>query len=305
MNRTFPDFYAFRARTEHQAVFEALRLAIGGNGYLLGHTIQATGWHGYAKHSLLNFAGKQVGLLAWGGDQQLGWTYASMSGAGCDFVDSWEFFEAVTQGLPEFGYRRVDLTLDVRDGSCSHERTVDAYRNGQFDNRGRRPEAERVEPEDRERGCTMYVGNRKRCKFFRGYDKGRQLRQKLGQSLTHIGDIAVEDWYRLEVEFKAADGVALPLDLVSDRDRYFAGAYPYLATILQGIEGRPFRVHPRHTVHVDMDRALAACRRTYGALLFAAQNVHGSKDAVWERIVGDQMTDRWIAAGARLKAEDL
>lgn len=305
MNRTFPDFYAFRARSEHLLVFEAMRLAMGGNGYLLGHTIQPTGWHGYARHSLLNFAGKQVGLLAWGGEQQFGWTYASLSGAGCEFVESWEYFEAVTHALPEFGYRRVDLTLDVRDGSCSHERTVDAFRNGEFDNRGRRPDAERIEPEDRERGCTIYVGNRKRSKFFRGYDKGRQLRLKLGQSLTHIGGIPVEDLYRLEVEFKAVDGAMLPLDLVSDRDHYFAGAYPYLAKILGGIEGRPFRIHRRHTVHVDLERALAACQRTYGPALFAALNVHGSKEAVWARIVGDQMTDRWLAAGANLKAADL
>jgi DNA relaxase NicK len=308
MNRTFPDFYAFRARTEYQVVVDALRLALGGSGHLLGHALQSAGWHGYAKHSLLDFAGKQVGLLAWGGDQQLGWTYASLSGAGCEFVESWDFFEAVVQALPEFGYRRVDLTLDVRDGSCSHERTVAAYRSGGFDARGRRPPGDRIEPEDRERGCTFYVGNRKSWRFFRGYDKGRQIRQKSGlEGLTHIDGVRVEDLYRLEVEFKAVDGMALPLDFVQCRDRYFAGAYPFLGTVLQGVEGsRPFRIHRRHTIHTDLTRTLASCQRSYGPALKAALAVHGgNKEAVWSQIVGDQLTDRWVAAGARIKAEDL
>jgi phage replication initiation protein len=307
MNRTFPDFYTFRARSDYQDVFEALRLAVGGHGYLLGHTIQPGGKYGYEKHSLLNFAGKQVGLLAWGGEQQLGWVYASLSGAGCDFVESWDFFEAVVQALPEFGYRRVDLTLDVRDGSCSHEATVAAYRAGQFDSRGKRPPAERIEPEDREQGCTIYVGHRKRWRFFRGYDKGREIRAKSGQpGLTHIGGVRVEDLYRLEVEFKAVDGLALPLDLVSDRDKYFAGAFPYLAAVLEGVEPRPFRIHRRDTIHADLVRTLSACQRMYGPALRAALSVHGGDmKAVWAQIVGDRITDRWLAAGANLKAEDL
>jgi DNA relaxase NicK len=307
MNRTFPDFYAFRARSDHFAVIEALRLALGGRGCLLGHTIQQAGWHGYARHSLLNFGGKQVGLVAWGGDQQLGWVYASLSGAGCEFVEAWDFFEAVVHALPEFSYRRVDLTLDVRDGSCSHERTVEAYRQGAFDSRGRRPLADRIEPEDRERGCTFYVGNRRQWRFFRGYDKGREIRQKSGLSgLTHIDGVRVEDLYRLEVEFKAVDGATLPLDLVQDRDRYFGGAFPYLATVLQGVESRPFRVHRKHTVHSDLTRTLAACQRMYGPALRAALEVHGgNKAAVWEQIVGDTITDRWIAAGAKIKADEL
>lgn len=307
MSRTFPDFYAFRVRCEHQEVVDALRLAFGGNGHLLGHAIQPAGWHGYAKHSLLNFAGKQVGLLAWGGTQQLGWVHASLSGAGCQFVDSWEYFEAVTQNLPEFSYRRVDLTLDQRDGSCTHERTVAAYRAGGFDSRGRRPDAERIEPEDRNLGCTFYVGNRKSWKYFRGYDKGCEIRRKSGlPGMTHIDGVRVEDLYRLEVEFKAVDGIVLPVDLVRERDHYFAGAFPYLATLLQVEGARPYRVPRKHLVHAELDKALASCQRMFGPALRAAYDVHGGNlGAIWEQIVGDQITDRWIAAGARLKAEDL
>lgn len=306
MSRTFPDFYAFRARAEYQTVVEALRLAYGGKGQLLGHSIQPNGWHGYASHSLLNFAGKQAGLLAWGGSQQLGWVHASLSGAGCEWIDSWEFFEAVTQGLPEFSYRRVDLALDIRDGSCSHERTVQAYRAGGFDNKGRRPHGERIEPEDREQGCTFYVGHRKHWRFFRGYDKGREIRSKSGLAgLTHIGETRVEDLYRFEVEFKAVDGMVLPLDLVRERDSYFAGAFPYLAEVLPVEGSRPYRIPRQHTVHADLERTLASCQRMFGPALLAARNVYGGAEAVWPLIVGDELTDRWIAAGARIKREDL
>src|SRR3546814_6270867 len=49
----------------------------------------------------------------------------------CQFVESWDFFEALTQALPEFAYRRVDLAVDVPDGSCSHDRTVGAFRRSE------------------------------------------------------------------------------------------------------------------------------------------------------------------------------
>ena len=307
MIRTFCDFYSFRVRAEHGPVIEALQLAMGGLGNLLGHSIQPGGWHGYTNHSLLNFAGKQVGLVAWGGSQQLGWVYASLSGAGCQFVESWDFFEAVTQALPEFSYRRIDLALDVPDGSCSHDRTVEAYRTGQFDSRGRRPRGDRHEPEDRKHGCTFYVGDRRGWKFFRGYDKGCEIRAKSGLSgLTHIGGVLVEDLYRLEIEFKGVDGVRLPLDLVQDRDRYFAGAYPHLAAVLQEVEARPFTLHRRYTTHADLERSLAACQRMFGSALLAALKVHGgNQDTVWRQIIGDRMTDRWIAAGANIRADTL
>jgi len=303
--KTFCDFYAFRSRGEHLPVIEALRLALGGGGGLLGHTIQPGGWHGYERHSLLNFAGVQVGLVAWGGKQQLGWVYASLSGAGCGYVESWSYFEAVTQALPEFSYRRVDLALDVPDGSCSHARTVEAYRAGSFDSRGHRPGAKRIEPEDRSEGCTFYVGNRKSGKFFRGYDKGCEIRVKSGMTgMTHINGARVEDLYRLEVEFKAVDGIELPEDFVRERDRYFAGAFPYLADVVQAAPMRPFRIPRQYSTHADLTRGLASCRQAYGSMLLAAEKVYGgNRNAVWAQIVGEQISDRWIAAGAHIEAD--
>jgi DNA relaxase NicK len=307
MSRTFCDYYAFRTRGDHLSVIESLRLGVGGNGGLLGHEIQPSGWHGYASHSLLNYGGMQAGLMAWGGKQQLGWVFASLSGAGCRFIESWDFFEAVTQALPEFAYRRVDLALDVPDGTCSHDRTVAAFRAGSFFTGGQRPRGDRIEPEDRAHGCTFYVGNRRGWKFFRGYDKGCEIRAKSGMpGLTHIGGTRVEDLYRLEVEFKAVDGVALPLDLVRERDRYFAGAYPYLGEVLQGIEGRRFALHRRYTVHADLTRSLAMCQRMFGPTLLAALRAHGgNQDFVWQQIVGKRISNRLISRGALIDATSL
>ena len=284
---------------------EALRLALGGHGALLGHTKQPGGWHGYAHHSLLNFAGVQVGLVAWGGKQQLGWVYASLSGAGCSYVQSWDYFEAVTHALPEFSYRRIDLALDVPDGTCSHARTVEAYRAGSFDSKGYRPAAKRIEPEDRREGCSFYVGNRRSWKFFRGYDKGCEIRAKSGMTgMTHINGVRVEDLYRLEVEFKAVDGVELPIDFVRERDRYFAGAYPFLFELVEAAPSKPFRIPRQYGTHAEVTKGLACCKQAYGSMLLAAEKVYGgNRDAIWAQIVGDQISDRWIAAGAHIEAD--
>ena len=48
----------------------------------------------------------------------------------------------------------------------------------------------------------------------------------------------VSDWWRDEVEFKPVDS-PLPLDIVEQRDQYFAGAYPYLAKVLPTVEAQP------------------------------------------------------------------
>ena len=62
--------------------------------------------------------------------------------------------------------------------------------------------------------------------------------ENLKQTITHIeyngvGQVKVEDLYRVEVEFKDVDKV-LPFTMLTDRDSYFAGANPFCASLLPG-----------------------------------------------------------------------
>lgn len=75
--------------------------------------------------------------------------------------------------------------------------------------------------EFRRRGRTFAVGRRASGKYFRGYEKGRQLG-------------AVDSlWLRFEVEFKTAGEKFLPFDMLLEPGKYLAGAYPCLAWICE------------------------------------------------------------------------
>lgn len=70
-------------------------------------------------------------------------------------------------------------------------------------------------PAFKRRGRTFAVGRRASGKYFRCYEKGRQL-----------GD-PMSNWVRIEVEFKAVERV-LPFDMLLQPGKYLAGAYPCL-----------------------------------------------------------------------------
>lgn len=64
-------------------------------------------------------------------------------------------------------------------------------------------------------GRTFYVGTRESGKFFRGYEKGRQLGDK------------DSEWVRMELEFKSVNR-ELPYDMLLKPGAYLAAAYPAL-----------------------------------------------------------------------------
>ena len=199
-----------------------------------------------------------------GGEAVKGWSMLSLSGEGCGWVTDWgRAMDVCTDQLPAFELKRVDLALDRFDGSHWHE--VDAaWAAGEFcpPGGGKKPKAKPIDSRRPEDGRTYYVGSRESAKFYRGYEKGMQI---LGPQLVAAQqkdpegfDLAdfllrdevridrsegepklmtfqVSDWWRDEVEFKPVDS-PLPLDIVEQRDQYFAGAYPYLAKVLPTVE---------------------------------------------------------------------
>ena len=134
------------------------------------------------------------------------------------------------------------------------------------------------------------MGSRESAKFYRGYEKGMQI---LGPQLVAAQqkdpegfDLAdfllrdevridrsegepklmtfqVSDWWRDEVEFKPVDS-PLPLDIVEQRDQYFAGAYPYLAKVLPTVEAQPLITRRERMPQLELAAMLETIRRQYG-----------------------------------------
>ena len=233
--------------------------------------------------------------------------------------------DVCTDQLESFELKRVDLALDRFDGSHWHE--VDAaWGAGEFcpPGGGKKPKAKPIDSRRPEDGRTYYVGNRESAKFYRGYEKGMQL---LGPQLTsaqqrdpegfdlaeHIFKTEVRidrtsgepklmafqmaDWWRDEVEFKPVDS-PLPLDIVEQRDQYFAGAYPYLGKVLPTVEAQPLITRRERMPQLELAKLLETVKHQYGNSLFTALHAYeGDIGAVWDKIVGKKHNRLLIDAG--------
>jgi phage replication initiation protein len=269
-----------------------------------------------------------------GGEAVKGWSMFSMSGDGCAWVGDWSrCMDVCTDQLPSFELKRVDIALDRFDGSHWHE-VDEAWKAGEFcpPTGGKKPKARPIDSRRIEDGRTYYVGNRESAKFYRGYEKGMQLlgpqiaaaqaRDPEGFDIMEAifqSDVRLEkgedgqvrpvmfdlrDWWRDEVEFKPVDN-PLPLDLVDQRDQYFAGSYPYLAKVLPTVDAQPLITRRERMPQLELAKLLETIKGQYGNSLFTALHAyHGDMGAVWERIVGKKHNQALIAAGVLLVDHD-
>jgi hypothetical protein len=86
--------------------------------------------------------------------------------------------------------------------------------------------------------------------------------------------------------------------VVSRRDQYFAGAYPFCADILPGIEADILQRRPDRAPQIDLDAALNNVLVQYGATLYTALHAYeGDIGAVWEKIVGKEHNKALLESG--------
>lgn len=272
----------------------------------------------------------RVGMLMSGGDAVKGWTLASIDGSGCAWMDDWgRTMDVCTETLKTFDLKRVDIALDRYDGS--HFDDVDlAWSAGEFcpPGGGRKPKAKPIASRRPEDGQTYYVGSRESAKFYRGYEKGLQIlgplltaahdRDETGQSALAIylsreaktvhdasGEpavkmVSIRDWWRDEVEFKPVNQ-PLPLDLVENRDQYFAGSFPYLAKVLPTVDAQMLCTRCDRMPQVDLAKALELIKIQYGSTLFTALHAyHGDIGLLLEKILGHKHNKALIEAGVLL-----
>ncbi len=196
------------------------------------------GWQGYTSHYKINLYGQTVGILAYGGQQNK--PYISFTGKACLEIEKSHDWDEVARVISIFfnhKLSRVDLKLDFFFNEVNHSYLKQAYQDGKF----KLPKARtnpKIDPREPVRGdgtpdgWTLYIGDRKGGKFFRGYEKGMEVFKKLpelaqknfndaffdgsifvGEDHNPPEGATLKDWYRMEIEYKAIDRV-LPLDMI-------------------------------------------------------------------------------------------
>ena len=304
--RTTIDWLRLRARCDPGEALEALRPLYGGYGEHLRLGDPCRGLLGFQR-GIPVLLGENVplGRLDWGGDSQRGWLRVDLPGKGCGFVTDWDALEEL-EALPGAELRRLDVALTTWQGEVSHDLVVEAHGRGEFTTGGRPPNLQQITHSQVEAGRTCYVGSRKGDKFFRAYEKGRELAGKLGQGLhvTHIDGYRVEDIYRCELELKA-ESTPIPWETVERRDQYFAGAYRFCAQVLPGIEPDILQRRPDKSPQRELRAMLANIRHQYGNALFTALTCyHGDIGAVWAKVCGQEHHRGLLEAGALLVDHD-
>jgi phage replication initiation protein len=261
---------------------------------------------GFRQGAMLQIDDMPIGRIDFGGDSQRGWVRVDVTGRGCEWVEDWSALDSV-EDLPSAQLRRLDIALTTWDGEVTHDRVVAAHTAGRFTIR-RPPKLQQILSSDPTAGRTCYIGERAGSdKFLRCYEKGFQLASsfpRLRGQVALIDGKRVEDIYRCEVEFKAI-GTEIAWEAVERRDHYFAGAYPFCADLLPGVESDILMRRPQRAPQLDLKAALANCFIQYGPMLYTALRAyHGDMTAVWDKVVGDYHSDALVQAGVLLVEHD-
>lgn len=204
-----------------------------------------------------------VGRVDWGGQMRKGRARLDLSGTGCSKLKDMRAVHAWVTRQTEPTITRVDLAVDFLLGEYTVSDALEWYHSGQFrvDDSGSQPRPSQpgdwANPaydagEGKRWGRTFEVGRRENGKMARVYEKGRQL-----------GDSA-SDWTRFEVEFRNNDR-DIPLDVLLDRDAYFAGAYRCCAQVLD-VAAERIKTHQAEG-EITLARAVQHTRTSYGQVV--------------------------------------
>jgi phage replication initiation protein len=303
--KTTIDYLRFRAQVEPTAVLEALRPMFGTLGAALRFRHLERGAMGFKQASEIVVGDMPLVRLDFGGESQRGWVRAQLSGKACEWVQDWDAVEEVER-LHDAQVRRLDIALTTWDGQVTHDQVVKAHTDGRFACGGRPPDLQQITSSNDRAGRTCYVGKRTSDKFFRAYEKGFEMAGKLGRGMlvTAIDGHPVEDIYRCELELKA-ENTTIGWDVIERRDQYFAGAYPFCADVLPGVEADILMRRKERAPQMDLAIALENCRIQFGPTLFTALLAyHGDMTAVWDKVVGDHHADALLQAGVLLVEHD-
>jgi len=179
---------------------------------------QDKGFLGYTDSFML---GNNWGIVATGGNSQLGTVLVSINGQGCAIAkNGWEarLQQWLQTQVTSPRLTRVDIAYDDYEGQLFTPETARAecqqQSQGIFYTQGRHPSWQLVGEWDLPTGKkTLYVGSPQSEKRLRIYTKGREL-----------GD-PFSPWIRSELVLKHSKRFRLPLDILTHSTSYLAAAY--------------------------------------------------------------------------------
>lgn len=300
-NLTKVDWFGCRSTASVAEVLGAVEGSLGPHAATFDAIDTGRGWNGFEQTKALSKGGERIGMIAFGGKQQRGWVTVNLTGSGCAWIDDWEASEGCYASLRGYEARRVDIALDTWQQEVTHDKVLQAYADGQFSGDGRPPAMRQILNADPYAGQTIYIGKRENGKFLRCYEKGCELAAKLGAGVqvTHLDGVPILDMYRLELEMKAKTSL-LPVDLIENRDRYFAGSYPYLKFVIDAAP-LPFSQTKEKAIAHTVEAAIARVKTQYGSTLFTLLEAYGGDvGRLFGDICGHKHNDDLVAAGALL-----
>lgn len=299
--KTTIDYLRFRVQAEPPEVLEALRPMFGTMGADLRFKHLPRGAMGFQQASQIVIGDLPLARLDFGGASQRGWVRTEVTGKGCEWAQDWDAIETV-EDLPSAQIRRLDIALTTWAGEVTHEAVVAAHESGRFKTNGRPPALQQITSSDPRAGRTCYVGKRTSDKFFRAYEKGFEMAGKI-RTPFHVEMIdghRVEDIYRCEVELKA-DATPIGWDVIERRDQYFAGAYPFCADILPGIEADILQRRKERAPQMSLAGALATVKLQSGPTLRTALEAYGGDYfRLMREVIGDHHNEALLEAGVLL-----
>lgn len=227
----------------------------------------------YAHSANLFFDGVLVGVVCWGAEN-FG-AMISFTGKACGSID----FKAMHQICSDLGYvriSRIDLAHDDYKGHFNVDTCRKMFKNGlftvttepsyQYIESGILLKNGSLKPAN---GRSFYVGKRNNGKMLRCYEKGKQLKDQDNPL-----------WCRWEVELRNIDRV-IPLDALSEPQKYFAGAYPALNQFSTSQERTKLKVKKLTASYKHLEKY---AKQGYGKLLNFAIQVLGKTP---EEIIAD------------------
>lgn len=260
----------------------------------------------------MRFADERIGAIDYGGDSQRGWVRVDISGSGCKWLIP-EQAAKLVDVLKEADIRRLDIALDVFDGSVSREVALAQHESGGFDRGGRRPKV--AEFNGHGDGFTVYIGKRESSRFVRVYGKGHEILKDckaadlaiirsnpMAQWTWDCGNKStVDNYVRLEAEFKAVDSFVVPWTAITDRDLFFAGIGPYFQSM---VDAAPVRLQSMPSAllpQLSMYSVLEHCRIAYGKAIKTRLMQIGDTDEnrlkLLNELVSEHPSERLVSLG--------
>jgi DNA relaxase NicK len=306
---TTVDYLKFRTLSDPYAILEAIRPAFGSIGNCLALGDPEKGKDGWEHRRAVKLSGIKLGVIDYGGHAMREVVRFDMPGDGCEWVQDWSLMANLVNVLQKASIMRCDLALTFHKGECDHEAVLAAHDAQQFKSPrgGKQPHYRLNGGSDPRAGKTIYVGARKGSKMLRAYEKGWEMLKDLpvsiretvtGVSVDGAGMVDPANLYRVEVEFKEADDYVVPWTMLVERDAFYAGAYPFCASLLPKVPVLVRQRLPDWGPQMTIARSVDNVRRSYGAVLRTLYDLHGrDADKVLRLLMAEKPAQNLIDAG--------